>query len=308
MMKNYVRSLSALLLCIVLLVGCGKSKSFDITEYLDAGWATKDLSPQYYELYLATYMLEGTDGTDTFVDLTFCYYQNAGNYNVAEIFATFDSAEFTSNVFTFNFADDGWGNSGEITLTFNKDNIDVAISNLQSNFGGEWGFTEDNITLYKNADMADGQTSPSGGGQNYDTSTASGILASMGMTEQEFKDSCLPLEQVHTTSFEDQAAILAGDILDNPSQYYGLAFKPDNRYGVDWCKVDAKGMSDDGYIFYEDSNGPNYLIFDFRDDPYAPTLSEGELFVPYMIFTDFRTDSWGDDWLVFWMLSMDTVN
>ena len=128
------------------------------------------------------------------------------------------------------------------------------------------------------------------------------------MSEQEFRDNCLPLQQVHSTTFENETAILAGDILNNPAQYYGLAFKPNSRGGPDCCTIDVKGMSDDGYIFYQDTSGPNYLIFDFRDDPYAPTLSEGELFVPYMIFTDFRTDSWGDDWLVFWMLSMDTLN
>lgn len=307
-MKKYVRNLCALLLCVVVLAGCGKSKSFDISEYLDTSWESKDIAPQYYELYLTTYTLEGYAGIDTFVDLSLCYYQNAGNYSVAEVFSTFDVVDFTSNVFSFSFADDGWGNSGDITLTFNKDSIDVSVSNLQWSSTGEWGFSEDSFTLYKSSDVSDGQSSPSDGEQVYDTSTASGILASMGMTEQEFRDSCLSLEQVHTTTFENQTAILAGDILNNPSQYYGLAFKPYSHYGPDCCKIDAKGMSDDGYIFYEDSSGPNYLIFDFRDDPYVPTLSEGELFVPYMIFTDFRTDSWGDDWLVFWMLSMDTVN
>ena len=188
-MKKYLCSVCALLLCAVILVGCGKGKSFDITEYLDTGWATTDISPQYYELYLASYMLEGYDGTDTFVDLTFRYYQNTGDYNVAEVFSTFDSAEFTSNALTFDFFDDGWGHSGKITLTFNKDSIDVSISDLQGGFGGEWGLAEDRVTLYKNPDVTNDPIS-GGSEEFYDTSKASGILASIGMTEQEFRAVC----------------------------------------------------------------------------------------------------------------------
>lgn len=303
-MKKYLCSVCALLLCAVILVGCGKGKSFDITEYLDTGWATTDISPQYYELYLATYMLEGYDGMDTFVDLTFRYYQNAGDYNVAEVFSTFDSAEFTSNAFTFDFFDDGWGHSGKITLTFNKDSIDVSISNLQGGFGGKWGLAEDRVTLYKNPDVTNDPIS-GGSEEFYDTSKASGILASIGMTEQEFKDSCQRLfsESVQIGS-PDGTELYYVDLVEYPNTYIGQHFVIDNLAGYDFSCV-YKGISDDGYPYYEDTTtSVNAVIYDFRDDVYSPNITKGNKITPYVTFQGVRTIN-GNEWLVFWMISCD---
>lgn len=139
-----------------------------------------------------------------------------------------------------------------------------------------------------------------------DTSTASGILASMGLTEAEFRILCQRLFtsniQIGTTNGNE---VYFSDLFEYPNMYINQIFAIDNLSGYD-CECTYKGTSDDGYPYYEctDYYDGNAVIYDFRDDPYFPNIQKGDAFTPYVIFKGIRTRN-GIDWLVFWMISVD---
>lgn len=144
-------------------------------------------------------------------------------------------------------------------------------------------------------------------GESYDTSKASGILASLGMTEKEFRNNCQRLfsnkVQIGTPNGTE---LYYSDLIENPTNYLNSYFAIDNLSGYDF-ECSFKGVSDDGYTYYEDYDYYNYnaVIFDYRDDVYAPNIIKGDNFTPYVIFKDVRTSSNGDEWLVFWMICAD---
>lgn len=141
-----------------------------------------------------------------------------------------------------------------------------------------------------------------------DTSKASGILASLGMTEDEFRASCQRLlssnvQLAQTTGTE----LYYSDVVKYPNNYMDKHFVIDNvsEYSYDFL-CSYKGTSDDGYLYYEDTDYYDYnaVIYDFRDDPYSPNIVQDDDFTPYVIFKGVRTIS-GEEWLVFWMISVD---
>lgn len=132
---------------------------------------------------------------------------------------------------TLNFEDDGWGGSGTVDITFAGEYLCADFKNIASDetvvvcgFYESFYQLERNENAYKAMEYTMEEyeekypeedtdfyepsqqqtttqqttlqpmyTFPQQTTPEYDTSKASGILASMGMTEQEFKDSCTPL-------------------------------------------------------------------------------------------------------------------
>ena len=138
-----------------------------------------------------------------------------------------------------------------------------------------------------------------------DTSTASGILASMGMTEEQFRAYCQPLKRDIASS----TSTIICDLRDYPANYVGECYRfvttSGNQLGIE---ISTKGQSSDGYITYisipnEDWQG-YILLFDMRDDTYSPTISIGDEIYPYMIFTGVQTIN-GIDFVCFWLISVD---
>ena len=157
-----------------------------------------------------------------------------------------------------------------------------------------------------------------------DTSKASGILANMGLTEEEFRQRCIPLHFGQSTygyveyggSTDAQRILGTRTLREYPKDYIGniyyLAYyKMENfapQYYSEAEAVSYKGMSTDGYPTYiitpRTSSQDYLLIFDYRDDVYNPTISIGSGIAPYMIFTGIQTLD-GIDYLCFNMISVD---
>lgn len=236
--KRWLAAILALSLC----VGCGTTNAptesaketvelFDIASY-NGTWATDDIGWVYGGLVLDISVLEN----DVLFDLT--------NYGPAPFsrtaFASADvlPSEITENSITFHFDEDGWGNSGTVVLTFLENQVCVAVQNLTADPNAMWGFYEGEYYLSPNSTAYDTlyyemddyyamfpefapQPEPT---PTYDTSKASGILASKGMTEQEFKDSCIPLNTGSIDKKTTAYYIDCEELLRYPNNYVGQHF------------------------------------------------------------------------------------
>lgn len=185
-------------------------------------WSESDLSWEYGGMTLEISVEEEKMIVD------FRCTQGAPDSTVAKLVKTVELSEFKDKAITIDYEDDGWGNSGTIEITFMQESILADFKNVVWGYGS-WGFSEATYKLERNDnayklleyDMEDYyekypefdpsyEDVPSNGDvytdvpmytfppQNttnsaYDLSKASGILASMGMTEEEFKESCTPL-------------------------------------------------------------------------------------------------------------------
>lgn len=151
----------------------------------------------------------------------------------------------------------------------------------------------------------------------YDTSKASGILASMGMTEEQFRNNCIFLtESIKTDNNyrEIYPHISIEEIKAYPGNYIGMFFAIEPKaYRIEHIlsgtrdrtaiEVLGKGTTSDGYYYYgatvyDDSNtlsvwemlDMKITIIDMRDDVYTPNISEGDKIIPYMIFIGLQND------------------
>lgn len=170
-------------------------------------------------------------------------------------------------------------------------------------------FTSDSISLYG----ADLMNSFSWGSrvayhfvkETVDTSKASGILASLDMTEDEFRNSCQPLKRDIASS----STIIVSDLRDYPSKYIGQHFTFTSTTGKNFSiEITSKSISNDGYTTYysypnEDWQG-YLLFFDMRDDIYYPTVSKGDRIHVYVIFNGVQTIN-GIDYITFKLISLD---
>ena len=239
--------------------------------------------------------------------ITFTYTEkDLLNGTTATFGKTMDISEASDCEVSFDFVDD-WNNSGTISLVFDCLEIQCSISNLTYN-SSSWGVSEgsfifdgqfstlEDLYSYHNAGSDDGTQ------EEYDLSHTSGILAYLGITEQEFRDGCEP---IMATAIGKQVGVFPKDIMDYPANYEGYHF-----YTYDGINntidIIEKGMSTDNYPYYvADILYDDYaLIFDYRDDVYAPTISEGDRISPYMIFQGVQTID-GTDFLAFWLISAD---
>ena len=210
-------------------------------------WCTNDLSWQMGGLTLEIAV------TNNEMSLLLQNTEGAPTCSVAQIKQTVPVSNINEDVLSFVFADDGWGNSGTVELTFIKNSILVDIKDMQHG-DSAWGFFESTYKLAQNDDAykllqeSDEDTpsdpsdaaSPDDGFNNdypyndndgdnyipevddtptYDMSKASGILASMGMTEEQFKASCTPI----------CGNVLAGvKHIDKYFKYYGEQYYQEN--------------------------------------------------------------------------------
>ena len=138
------------------------------------------------------------------------------------------------------------------------------------------------------------------------TVKASNILSNMGVSEEEFRANC---QRLFTSGIQigspDGTEAYYMDIVEYPRNYIDKWFVIDNLSGYDFTCT-YKGMSNDGYPYYECVDDYDYsaVIYDFRNDTYSPNISRDDHFTPYVIFKEVRTIN-GEEWLVFWMISMD---
>lgn len=134
------------------------------------------------------------------------------------------------------------------------------------------------------------------GGEYYDLSRASGILSSLGMTEEEFRSNC----RVLNIKYQDGVEPTPNDLREYPSNYANEWFTTNRAF---W--VQEKFETSDGYIAYAHNAAQQRIIlFDYRDDPYAPTIGENCNIWPYAIFEGVQTVG-GDDYICFSLISVE---
>ena len=299
----------------------GPTGDFDYHDYLGL-WANPDISNEGgYVLYYA----EDISGA-TSIQIT--HYFSSSTGISAMMWHEMESTDFDGNKASFAYEDD-WGSTGNITLHFDSSKIicDIVGDSDWGENGGLVGGSLRNYELISMPDVydiidtsayewSDWDYSDYSDGAVYDNSKASGILASLGMTEQEFRDTCEPLDG---TKFPKKGGlcVFTSDVLDYPSNYIGHRYVPaytgldKSEYCIDHLKISGKAVSADGYTIYMTSSSYvsdgaqyHYLIFDYRDDIYSPTLSEGNLITPYMIFEGIQTIN-GTDWMKFDLICCD---
>lgn len=288
--------------------GTQSVQSFDITKFIKESscWATENISQAEGGCILDIKINKSSDKA-TF---NLSFIQSAPSSRVAETTMKIKLSDITSNIVKLVFDEDGWGHSGKVQLTFNDKKVQYVISGVK--FQGNnpdddiYGIrngkgvlisnpnAHDDISYSDEDDYEDYEDEPE---ETYDMSKASGILASLGMTEKEFRKSCINL----TGSDLD-----FDDLLEYPKNYIGnhLTYFYSNGY---WghIDVDEKGVTTDEYVYYiDDFSGTNLLIYDLRDDVYSPTISEEDDIIPYMIFNGIQTIN-GTDYLCFDLISVD---
>lgn len=264
--------------------------------------------------------------SDTVMSINGTYVQAAPESRVASIHVNIELSNIQSNYITAEFSDDGWGNAGTLAIQFSSEKLECYIQDTHyvGNQGFPiWGISEGWFSLFRNNEAHDAlsytmdqyyelfpeedpdyyEEQP----QTYDTSKASGILAALGVTEDEFRANCTPLQRQEGPSgnvwtYENDYLM---DMLNYPAQYANSWFRF-LRF-----RVEYKNLSSDGYPCYtcEMSNPfPGIRIYDFRDDIYSPTISTGNYLSAYAIFRGIQTDDWGDDYLVFWLISCEKTD
>ena len=307
--------------CVLMIVslllsfsGCGNDK-VDYKNY--AGfWTTDDESGISLEVEV----------TDEKMKISLKSESGAPSYRVAEAIQSFKLSYIENSVVETDYTDDGWGNSGTIKLTFKKDSIVCEIKDVSSETASLWGINEGKYTLVKkekpateeedydypeeefwdDEDLESQATEPSGEylatpepEPVYDLSKASGILASLGMTEQEFRDSCMPLnpsvyKNIFILTKTTVPYVELEDLERNPGPYIGKHFvfshnpykDSSGQKNLDKLVPYAIGARD-RYMSSGQSIIPydNCLIYDMRDDIFSPNITKHARVVAYMIFT-----------------------
>lgn len=216
-----------------------EQKIFDISRYISTVtyWATEGMDWICGGYALGIYISESSPDK---VYFEFSHLQSAPDSRNAVAATEIPLSEIDSNEIVYSFENDGWGHSGKVTLTFEDDSIMFAVNDVMytdTSSPEVWGFYNEsgrlvsNPTIYDDLYYTEEEYNALFGEREYiqqepiyDTSKASGILASLGMTEQEFRDSCLPLDagsiDAKTTAFY----IDCEDLLRYPDNYIGQHF------------------------------------------------------------------------------------
>ena len=253
---------------------------FDISKYVSTVtyWATKGMDWVYGGYALGIYISETSPDNAYF---EFSYLQGAPSSRNAVASAEIPLSEITSNEVTFSFENDGWGHSGKVQLIFSDDTISFTVIDVaytDPSCPEMWGFYDTNGTLVSNPTIYDdlyyteeeynaifGEPEQTPQEPVYDTSKASGILASLGMTEQEFKDSCIPLDTGSINSKTTAYYIDCDELLRYPNNYVGQHFVICNNYHdylpCQYCKGidDSCAYSSDFPPQRYDENGVHWV-------------------------------------------------
>lgn len=333
------------MLCTCILSGCQKKPTdtddsttngndkdlniteFNIAEYIkdSSCWATENISSENGGYILDIKIDENADK----VIFDFSFTQGAPSSRIAEATMVTTLSDIKSNVIELNYTEDGWGHSGKVKFTFNESNISFAISDVYSSDDmAMWGLIEDESILVKSPEANsalgyDEEYSDNTQEPTNDLSKASGILKQLNMTEQEFRDSCIPLNPsvIHNVLLSDKSTfyfVESRDLLRNPNNYIGQHFiltKNKLKEGAeDWTPSldelepytisgDSRFTNDYGETVYRygSSNDVTFLIFDMRDDIYNPNITPDSRITPYMIFIGAS----GGNILKFQMISCD---
>ena len=286
-----------MLVTTILMAGCG-GKSFDINQYIDTCWTQEntDWSKKGYILHVYQ------EGDKVLFNLS--YLRGEPNPKHTNTIAVKKLSEITSNKIDLYFTNDSWGKSGDIKLVFNGDKIEYTISNVKGGEDANWGFINDKGTLVKNMNAEselqmhnNNNAKPAEPVQTSTKDTSSRILASIGMTEAQFKNSCGRI--AYGQGNEPTFVATYHDLFHNPNKYV-------NAYCyADSLEVQEKSTSTDGYPMYilDYIGSYKFLVFDMRDDPYSPNIVVRDRIKPYMIFKGVRQMG-GTELITFFLIAV----
>lgn len=266
-----------------------KNHTFDINKYEDKIWASDDLKSN-------TYILEIIKNEDDTISFYLRYFEHGDLGHIADILESVEHEDINGNKLSFNFDSDGYSHSGTVNMTFNSDNISVKIGNVKGSANSEWGFVEDSFTLEENPLAYEGLPSEFESTQESNLSKASEILKKMGLSVDEFKQSCHYISNNESNYVYDSNTATVHierpdytykQLRQYPADYANLCCFDDNLY------VCSKDKSSDGYTVYKVKDKSSYegdiILFDKRDDIYSPTISIDDAIVPYMMFKGVQT-------------------
>jgi len=265
--------------------------------------------------------------------------QGAPYSRVALVYMETKLSEIIDNEVDLSFDEDGWGNSGKLKLIFSGDSIFFSISDVTYNYDdmAVWGLSDTTGKLISNPDAlssldytpeewnelfppeTEAETGPT-----YDTDTTSGVLAQLGLTEQEFRDSCIPLQYIEDKYYSSPTKVKIGEtnyeffdkgktLLD--MRTYSVDFE-DQKYKIA-SNVSYKSIVEgmpiydctlDYYIDYYTKGSIPIVLFDIRDDTRYPLISEGDGIVYYCIFIGCFTYDDGEDYLAFDLISLEQIS
>ena len=271
-------------------------------------------------------MIMDVECTDETIKVTLSYTQRAPTSRIAEITIEEKISNIKDGVLVAELVEDGWGNKSTVQINlFIPDLIQCRVVEVVPDQLASWGFYEGLFELYRNDSAHESMFYVIGdyyelypeeapdywteAELTYDSSKASGILATLGMSEQEFRESCQPLFWGSSNKI-----ICTKDLREYPANYIGQHFyfsyssqDKSGNYKSEKLEIFAKEVSD-GYTAYEIYSlyeGKDYIIiFDLRDDVYSPTISMGDYICPYLIFLGIETIG-NFDCLCFSMISVE---
>lgn len=347
-MKLFAKRFLLVLLSVVLLLStsCSKSPKTELTESTNATVETLSTEPSATsELNISSYV--GTWSEDGLswetggflLDLSaengiltayLLLTGDAPSSKLAEVEEVFALSSIDNSKISANFENDNWGNSGTMTLEFLDKKILCTLSNVTYTGEGDfamWGLYDCEVELVRNNNAHDDLSYTMDDYYElypeekpteqpvYDTSKASGILASKGMTEQEFRNSCQPLSlsgsdneiltmtnlREYPSSYTGQFFYISGDSYNNNNDSSGTYYNPKS------IEIDYKGTDSDViyYMIYPEYDWhEDVIIYDLRDDVYSPTITPGDYICPYLIFGGVATSN-GTDYVCFFLISVD---
>ena len=270
-----------------------------------------------YSTYAGSWIAEGcsmdiTLNNSEVLNISY-YYPNHDGTRIASIDQSVLVSSIENNTTTLAFQD-SWGTTGISVITFKEDTIQYEIKD--SVRGGDWA-VEDGVYNFVRDETSEEdvieetyiEETP-----QYDVSKASGILASLGMTEQEFRNSCMFLTQdIDEERKKEYPHISLKELKAYPNNYIGQHFVTvpdiydlvDIYLGEEEIKalpVLEKATTSDGLPYYKTtidySSGywglrtedKQLIVIDIRDDTLSPNISGGNYIVPYMIFMGIQND------------------
>lgn len=294
----------------------------------------EELSKVDYSSYMGTWAENGLcwDGGGLTLDVTVendkmtlacALTQAAPASRVAEIQKEINITDIVDSSVEIPYDDDSWGNSGKLKITFAENAITCEFSDIVTDNLAQWGFYESMYSLIKNDnahelliytpeeyDAKYGEPEPQQ--PTYDTSKASGILASLGMTEEEFRNNCYPMQRV-----TGLGSITTGDTFFKGEKYTIQDFDMLNRmsdFPTDYenssykivFDVEDKAFNSEGLACYEgELSNTSIVVYDRRDNTKSPNISINDEICAYCVFTGCYTFSNGQDYLAFVLISVD---
>ena len=228
------------------------------------------------------------------------YFPDGDESRIAIIEQAILTSSIENNTVTVAFSD-SWNSSGTTVITFEEDRIIYELKDVVSG-SGAWGVSEGKYYFVRD-DSAEEETGDFDDDfYEYEEVKASEILADMGITEDEFRESCTLM---HWSSAE--GIVGTDQLLEYPENYIGkrLVMGINNyiekKYERGFIGLDHKRVSEDAVTYVTTYYEFTLVITDLRVDVYSPSITTNDSICPYMIFTGVDPDGS----LCFDMISVD---